>query len=43
MVHRYLKSFVELGLLNTTQGYNAVEECKKIKGVSRVAAQLIDG
>ncbi|KAJ7594975.1 glycosyl-transferase for dystroglycan-domain-containing protein [Mycena floridula] len=39
---RYLKGYHESGILNTTRGFNVQDECKKIKGLSRVAAQLID-
>ncbi|KZT23545.1 glycosyltransferase family 49 protein [Neolentinus lepideus HHB14362 ss-1] len=37
---RYLKRFYDQGILDTTQGYNVQEECKKIKGFSRIAAQV---
>jgi hypothetical protein len=32
MCIRYLKSFHDHAILNTTQGYNLLEECKKNKG-----------
>ncbi|KAJ7287252.1 glycosyltransferase family 49 protein [Mycena rebaudengoi] len=34
---RYLQLFHINGLLNTTQGHNVQMECKKIRGVSRIA------
>jgi len=40
MCIRYIKSFHDHAMLNTTQGYNLLEECQKIKGVSRIAAQV---
>jgi len=39
---RYLKSFHDYGLLNTTLGFNVQEECKKVKGMARFAAQLMN-
>ncbi|KAJ8076862.1 hypothetical protein PM082_001285 [Marasmius tenuissimus] len=35
---RYLKQHHELGVLDAVQGYNALNECKKIKGISELAA-----
>ncbi|KAJ6593539.1 glycosyltransferase family 49 protein [Mycena capillaripes] len=43
MPYRYLKLFRDNGSLNTTRGYNVQGECKKIRGIARIAAQLIDG
>jgi len=37
---RYLKSYYDHGLLNTTKAYHALEECMKVKGVSRLASQV---
>lgn len=37
---RYLVSFHKMGLLNTTRGYNVQEECRKIRGISKVALQV---
>jgi hypothetical protein len=37
---RYLKSYYEHGVLNTTEAGNALEECRKIKGVSKLASQV---
>ncbi|EPQ54157.1 hypothetical protein GLOTRDRAFT_139535 [Gloeophyllum trabeum ATCC 11539] len=37
---RYLKRFYADGTLNTTRGHNVQEECRKIKGFSRIAAQV---
>ncbi|THU85029.1 hypothetical protein K435DRAFT_926530 [Dendrothele bispora CBS 962.96] len=38
---RLLKNYHELGVLNTTKGNNLQGECRKIKGFSRIATQLI--
>ncbi|KAJ7502928.1 glycosyl-transferase for dystroglycan-domain-containing protein [Mycena galericulata] len=38
---RYLKYFHGSGLLNTTRGYNVQAECKKVRGIARIASQLI--
>jgi hypothetical protein len=38
---RYLKYYYGVGLLNSTRGHNAQEECKKIKSISKVAVQMI--
>ncbi|OJA19953.1 hypothetical protein AZE42_03730 [Rhizopogon vesiculosus] len=35
---RYLKRHYDSGTLNTSLGYNVQEECKKIRGVSKIAA-----
>ncbi|KIK42132.1 glycosyltransferase family 49 protein [Suillus luteus UH-Slu-Lm8-n1] len=35
---RYLKRHYDSGTLNTSHGYNVQEECKKIRGVSKIAA-----
>ena len=40
---RYLKSYHDNEMLNTTRGFNVQEECKKIKGISRIAAQVVIG
>ncbi|KAJ7039075.1 glycosyltransferase family 49 protein [Mycena alexandri] len=40
---RYLKLFRDNGLLNTTRGYNVQGECKKTRGIARMAGQLTDG
>jgi hypothetical protein len=39
---RYLKSYHDNEMLNTTHGFNVQDECKKIKGLSRIAAQVIE-
>lgn len=38
MLIRYLKRHYDSGTLNTSLGYNVQEECKKIRGVSKIAA-----
>ncbi|KAL0955971.1 hypothetical protein HGRIS_002153 [Hohenbuehelia grisea] len=38
---RYFKSYHQRNLLNTSSGYNLQSECQKIKGVSRLASQII--
>ncbi|KAG1817936.1 glycosyl-transferase for dystroglycan-domain-containing protein [Suillus subaureus] len=40
---RYLKRHYDSGTLNTSHGYNVQEECKKIRGVSKIAALMIEG
>ncbi|KAK1232168.1 hypothetical protein PQX77_004716, partial [Marasmius sp. AFHP31] len=35
---RYLKQYHELGILDAVQGFNVQDECKKIKGISELAA-----
>lgn len=37
---RYLKSFYDNGLLNTTLGFNVQDECKKVKGIARIVAHV---
>ncbi|KAI0062444.1 hypothetical protein BV25DRAFT_1915982 [Artomyces pyxidatus] len=39
---RYLKRFQDEGVLNTSRGYNAQEECRKIKGIGKIVTQLLD-
>lgn len=38
---RYLRNFHELGILNTTRASNALDECGKIRSVSRIITQLL--
>ncbi|KAL1723730.1 glycosyltransferase family 49 protein [Schizophyllum commune] len=38
---KYLKTYADAGLLNTPLGKNAREECVKIKGVAKIARQII--
>lgn len=40
---RYLKRHYDSGTLNTSHGYNVQEECKKIRGVSKIAAMMVEG
>ncbi|KAG2369267.1 glycosyl-transferase for dystroglycan-domain-containing protein [Suillus spraguei] len=40
---RYLKRHYDSGTLNTSYGYNVQEECKKTRGVSKIAAFMIEG
>ncbi|KAF9228394.1 hypothetical protein BS17DRAFT_773635 [Gyrodon lividus] len=40
---RYLRQHRDTGTLNTTVGHNVKEECKKIKGMPKVIAHIIDG
>ncbi|KAJ6497724.1 glycosyltransferase family 49 protein [Mycena sanguinolenta] len=40
---RYLQHFRHSGLLNTTRASNMEGECKKIRSISRIVAQLTDG
>ncbi|THH17862.1 hypothetical protein EW146_g3016 [Bondarzewia mesenterica] len=42
MCLRYIKRFYDEGLLNTTRGHNAQEECRKIKGIGKIVTQLLD-
>ncbi|KAI0260188.1 glycosyl-transferase for dystroglycan-domain-containing protein [Gloeopeniophorella convolvens] len=37
---RYLKRFLDQGILNTTRAANAQEECKKIKGIGKIVNQV---
>ncbi|KAF8345982.1 glycosyl-transferase for dystroglycan-domain-containing protein [Amanita rubescens] len=37
---RYLKTYHDLGILHTKQGSNLREECKKIKGVTKMSGAL---
>ncbi|KAJ7647643.1 glycosyl-transferase for dystroglycan-domain-containing protein [Roridomyces roridus] len=39
---RYLKRFHSSGLLNTTRGMNVQGECKKIRGIGRILADVGD-
>ncbi|KAL1741350.1 glycosyltransferase family 49 protein [Schizophyllum fasciatum] len=38
---KYLKTYADAGLLDTPRGRNAREECVKVKGVAKVARQII--
>ena len=38
--HRYLKSYHAHGLLNTTRGVNVQQECKRLKNMPRVVAEV---
>ncbi|KAI5117209.1 hypothetical protein M0805_003497 [Coniferiporia weirii] len=40
---RYLTAFRNAGTLGKESALNAIEECKKIKGIARIAAMLLDG
>jgi len=40
---RYLDRYSREGVLHTDRGFNAQEECKKIKTVARLAAQVLEG
>lgn len=37
---RYLKTYHDLGILQTEQGDNLREECKKIKGVTKMISSV---
>ncbi|KZT69694.1 glycosyltransferase family 49 protein [Daedalea quercina L-15889] len=39
---RYLFRYAHEGVLHTPRGFNVQEECKKLKGVARIAAQLLE-
>ncbi|KAI0313020.1 glycosyl-transferase for dystroglycan-domain-containing protein [Amylostereum chailletii] len=39
---RYIKRFQVEGSLNTTRAHNALDECSKIKGISKLLTQLLD-
>ncbi|KAF9268696.1 glycosyltransferase family 49 protein [Marasmius fiardii PR-910] len=38
---RYLKMYHEAGYLNTPRGYNLQDECRKVKGIARIATEII--
>ena len=40
MLGRYLQRFLEEGTLHTPKADNAKEECKKVKGIAKLAAQV---
>ncbi|KAF9073566.1 glycosyl-transferase for dystroglycan-domain-containing protein [Rhodocollybia butyracea] len=40
---RYFKHYHDLGILNTTRGYNIQTECIKLKGFPRIAQQILQG
>ncbi|TFY50703.1 hypothetical protein EVJ58_g10927 [Rhodofomes roseus] len=39
---RYLFRYAHEGVLHTTRGFNVQEECKKLKGIARIATQLLE-
>jgi len=40
MLVRYLRNFHELGILRTARARNAIDECGKMKGFSRLITQV---